>query len=84
MMKKLKMDWNEALDKRLNGLNEIDEFFKKTDESSSIYKDKMKKYHDQRNQKREFSVGDLVLLFNTRLRLFGQTHVQVDGTIPYH
>ncbi|WMV25431.1 hypothetical protein MTR67_018816 [Solanum verrucosum] len=30
----------------------------------------MKRYHDQRFEKREFVVGDLVLLFNSRLRLF--------------
>ena len=32
----------------------------------------MKKYHDLRIQKREFVVGDLVLLFNSRLRLFSR------------
>ena len=30
----------------------------------------MKKYHDNKIEKREFMVGDLVLLFNFRLRLF--------------
>ena len=30
----------------------------------------MKKYHDNKIEKREFMVGDLVLLFNSRLRLF--------------
>ena len=30
----------------------------------------MKKYHDLKIEKREFMVGDLVLLFNSRLRLF--------------
>ena len=29
----------------------------------------MKKYHDLKIEKREFMVGDLVLLFNSRLRL---------------
>ena len=37
---------------------------------AALYKDKMNKYHDQRIEKREFVVGDLVLLFNYRLRLF--------------
>ena len=45
-MKKLKMDWNEAVERRLNGLNELDEFRLKTYESSDLYKEKMKKYHD--------------------------------------
>ncbi|XP_069154582.1 uncharacterized protein [Solanum lycopersicum] len=39
-------------------------------ESSALYKEKMKKYHDRKIEKRNFLVGDLVLLFNYRLRLF--------------
>ena len=30
----------------------------------------MKNYHDQKIEKRKFMVGDLMLLFNSRLRLF--------------
>ena len=44
-MKKLKMDWNEAAEQRLTGLNELDECFLKAYESSALYKEKMKKYH---------------------------------------
>ena len=69
-MKKLKMDWSEAVEQRLNGLNELDEFRLKAYESSALYKEKMKKYHDNKIEKREFMVGNLVLLFNSRLRLF--------------
>ena len=39
-------------------------------ESSALYKEKMKKYHDQKMEKRNFAVGDFVLLFNSRLCLF--------------
>ena len=69
-MKKLKMDWSEAAVQWLNGLNELDEFRLKAYESSALYKEKMKKYHDNKTEKREFMVGDLVLLSNSRLRLF--------------
>ena len=69
-MKKLKMDWNEAAEQRLNGLNELDEFLLKAYECSILYKEKIQKYHDQKIEKRDFMVGDLVLLFNSRLRLF--------------
>ena len=44
-MKKLKMDWSEAAEQRLTGLNELDEFLMKAYESSALYKEKMKKYH---------------------------------------
>ena len=69
-MKKLNMDWNKSVVQRLNGLNELDEFSLKTYESLSLYKEKIKKYHDQYIEKRDLVVGDFVLLFNSRLRLF--------------
>ena len=69
-MKKLKMDWTEAAKHRFNGLNEHDEFNLKVYESSSLYKEKMKKYHDQKIEKRDFMVGDSMLLFNCMLCLF--------------
>ena len=69
-MKKLNLDWGTASNQRINDLNALDEFRLKAYESSALYKEKMKRYHDQRIEKREFVVGDLVLLFNSRLRLF--------------
>ena len=51
-------------------MNVLDEFCLKAYECSSIYKDNMKRYHDQRIEKREFAVGDVVLLFDSRLHLF--------------
>ncbi|XP_015054776.1 uncharacterized protein LOC107001127 [Solanum pennellii] len=64
------MDRNESVEQRLNGLTELDEFCLKAYQSSALYKDMMKKYHDEKIEKREFVFGDLVLLFNSRLRLF--------------
>ena len=58
------------LKKRLNGLNELDEFWLKAYESSSLQKENFNKYHDQDIEKRNFMVGDQVLFFNSRLRLF--------------
>ena len=54
-------DWSKAAEQRLNGLNELDEFRLKAYESSALYKEKMKKYHDLKIEKREFMVGALVL-----------------------
>ena len=36
----------------------------------SCLKKKVKRWHDKRIQKREFNVGDYVLLYNSRLRFF--------------
>ena len=69
-MKKLKMDWNEAVEQRLNGLNDIDEFSLKEYECSPLYKEKMKKYHDLNIEKHDFVVEDLVHLLNSMVRLF--------------
>ena len=69
-MKKLKMDWNEAAEQWLTGFNKVDEFRLKAYEISAFYKEKMMKYHDIKIEKREFMVGDLVLLLNSKLRLF--------------
>ena len=35
-----------------------------------LFKEKVKRWHDKRIQKREFNVGDYVLLFNSHLRFF--------------
>ena len=35
-----------------------------------MFKEKLKRWHDKRTQKREFNVGDYVLLYNSRLRFF--------------
>ena len=58
-MKKLKMDWNEAVEQRLNGLNELHKFHLKVYESSSLNKENMM-YHEQNIKKRHFFVEDLV------------------------
>ncbi|XP_025616806.1 uncharacterized protein [Arachis hypogaea] len=38
-------------------------------ENSRLYKEKVKAVHDNNIKRREFRVGDLVLLYNSRLRL---------------
>ena len=57
-------------EQKLNGLNELDEFRLRAHESSVIYKEKMKKYHNKRIGKLEFAVCDLMVLLNSRLHLF--------------
>ena len=36
-----------------------------------IYKERVKRWHDKRIKKKEFAPGDKVLLFNSRVKLFG-------------
>jgi len=39
-------------------------------ENSYIYKEQTKKWHDKDIMTKRFEKGDMVLLFNSRLRLF--------------
>ncbi|XP_062113615.1 uncharacterized protein LOC133824669 [Humulus lupulus] len=48
----------------------MEEFQNDAYENARIYKERTKKYHDQMILKREFVLGQQVLLFNSRLRLF--------------
>ncbi|XP_021743298.1 uncharacterized protein LOC110709393 [Chenopodium quinoa] len=64
------MDLSLAAAKRLLKLNELEELRNDAYESSRFYKEKTKKRHDQHIRNKSFKVGDKVLLFNSRLRLF--------------
>ena len=69
-IKKLNLDCQAAKEKRLLQLNELEELRNETYDNARIYKDKTKRWHDQRILRKEFKVGELVLLHNSRLRLF--------------
>ena len=69
-IKKLNFDFKVPKEERLLQLNELEELRNEAYDSAKIYKDKTKKWHDQRMLRREFKAGDQVLLFNSRLRLF--------------
>jgi len=51
-------------------LNELDELRLAAYESSRNYKERTKKWRDKYIMKKRFDKGDIVLLFNLRLRLF--------------
>ena len=69
-IKKLNLDFKVAKEERLLQLNELEDLRNEAYDSAKIYKDKTKKWHDQRILRREFKAGDQVLLFNSRLELF--------------
>ncbi|RDX67054.1 Pro-Pol polyprotein, partial [Mucuna pruriens] len=50
-------------------LQEMDELHLEAYENSRIYKQKVKHFHDQQILRKEFQVGQKVLLFNSRLKL---------------
>ena len=69
-IKKLNFDFQAVKEKRFLQLNELEEPRNEAYDNARIYKDKTKKWHDQRILRKEFKIGELVLLYNSRLRLF--------------
>ncbi|GKD13296.1 reverse transcriptase domain-containing protein [Tanacetum coccineum] len=59
-----------AGDHRKVQLNELNELRDQAYENSLIYKEKTKRIHDSKIKNRVFNVGDRVLLFNSRLKIF--------------
>ena len=51
-------------------MNELENLRNEAYDNARIYKDKTKKWHDKKIQRKEFRVGEVVLLYNSRLRLF--------------
>nr|GFC49245.1 reverse transcriptase domain-containing protein [Tanacetum cinerariifolium] len=59
-----------AGDHRKVQINELNELRDQAYENSLIYKEKTKRIHDSKIKDRVFNVGDRVLLFNSRLKIF--------------
>ncbi|XP_016454345.1 uncharacterized protein LOC107778568 [Nicotiana tabacum] len=55
---------------KITELHELDEFRYLDFESTRLYKERMKRLHDQNIVERHFKPGDMVLLYNSRLQLF--------------
>nr|GFA91029.1 reverse transcriptase domain-containing protein [Tanacetum cinerariifolium] len=69
-----------AGDDRKIQLNELNEIRDQAYENSLIYKEKTKKIHDSKIKNRVFNVGDRVLLFNSRLKIFsGKLKIRWSG-----
>ncbi|CAN6552293.1 unnamed protein product [Malus baccata var. baccata] len=69
-IKKFNMNLEEAGSQRRLQLNELDEIRREAYDNASIYKQKTKAFHDNMIRGKSFSIGQKVLLFNSRLRLF--------------
>ncbi|GJR81570.1 reverse transcriptase domain-containing protein [Tanacetum coccineum] len=69
-LKHANFDLPTAGDHRKVQLNELNELRDQAYENSLIYKDKTKRIHDSKIKNLIFNVGDQVLLFNSRLKIF--------------
>ena len=66
----LNYDFKLAGEKRLFDISSLDEWRTQAYENAKLFKEKVKRWHDKRIQKRELKVGEYVLFYNSRFRFF--------------
>jgi hypothetical protein len=71
-VKELNRDFKLTGKKRLLDLCSLDEWRNEAYENAILFKEKVKQWHDKRILKREFHVGEKVLLYRSRLRFFAR------------
>ena len=69
-IRKCNLDLEKAGDLRKLQMSELDELRNESYESSRMYKDKLKAFHDRHILRKSFHPGKKVLLFDSRLKLF--------------
>ena len=69
-IKSFNMKMDESGEHRKLQLQELEEIRNDAYESARIYKENMKVFHDKMISRKEFKVGQKVLLYNSRLHLF--------------
>ena len=69
-IKKLNCDFQATKERRLLQMNELEELRNEAYDNARIYKEKTKKWHNQKILMREFKAREVVLLYNSRLKLF--------------
>ncbi|KAK1434389.1 hypothetical protein QVD17_00129 [Tagetes erecta] len=70
-LKAVNLDLTNSGDTRFLQIHELEELRNQAYANSTIYKERTKNLHDRRlKDHKEFQVGDRVLLYNSRLRLF--------------
>ncbi|RDX72648.1 gag-pol, partial [Mucuna pruriens] len=79
-VKQSNLAYDQAGEQRKLQLQELDELHLEAYENSKICKKKVKKFHDQKILRKDFHVGQKVLLFNSRLKLIaGKLRSRWDG-----
>jgi len=69
-LKKCNMDYDAVGIERKLQLQELEEIRNDAYENARIYKEKTKSLHDRMITRKEFNVGDKVLLYHLHLKLF--------------
>nr|GEY81779.1 reverse transcriptase domain-containing protein [Tanacetum cinerariifolium] len=69
-LKHANFDLKTARDHKKIQINKLNELYDQAYENSLIYKEKTKRIHDSKIKNRVFNIGDRVLLFNSRMKIF--------------
>ena len=77
------MDLEESRKHRKMQISELEEWREKAYHSGKIYKERTKRWHDKRIKVKEFKPEDKVLLFNSRVKLFGHEKLKSKWDRPY-
>ena len=82
-IKKWNMDLYLAGKNRQMQLSMLEEWREKAYRNSKIYEERTKRWHDKRNKHKWFTPGDKVLMFNSRMKLFGHGKLQSKWEGPF-
>ena len=77
------MDLQAAGVRRQIQLVELEEWREKAYHSAKLYKERTKRWHDKRLKIKHFKLGDKVLLFNSRICLFGHGKLRSKREGPF-
>jgi hypothetical protein len=64
-------------------ISELEEMTLKAYESATFYRERMKRWYDKRLQPKEFKEGDKVLVFNSKMKIFGKGKWKSKWDGPY-
>jgi len=68
---------------RQKQIAELEEWREKAYHSAKLYKEKTKRWHNHQIKQKEFKEGDKVLLFNSRVKLFGKGKLRSKWKGPF-
>ena len=78
---KLNCDFQATKEKRLLQTNELEELRNEAYDNARIYKEKTKRWHDQKNLRREFKAGEQVLLYNSSQAISREIEIKVEWSL---
>ena len=82
-IKRWNMEIKLADKNRQKQIAKLEEWREKAYHSAKLYKERTKRWHDHRIKQKEFKEGDKVLLFNSKVKLFGEGKLQSKWKGPY-